>query len=171
MGRSYTWFTQPRLSIRGLLLLTALIFVAVGVGQRPDWALYVAVLMLVAVPVGLSYAVLNGEGLTAIFRGPSCPACAARALARVAVVSFGPRYYRCTVCGAHWKRWFLTVDLEEAKESRDHERLSRRSKENPWMFDTSDDEGQIGLGSKTIDELVASQRRRAPEETEAKELS
>lgn len=163
MGRTYSWYTEPRFSIRGIVLLITAIGAAAGVGSRPGAAIYVALLLLLALPMALCYAVMSGEGLGVFFRGASCPDCGERALARVAVVSFGPRFYRCTSCGARWKRHFLVADLEQAKGPRDDQRFTNREKGNPWMFAVSEDEKQAGVGSKTIDHLVSNQRRRHPQ--------
>ncbi|HEV3166580.1 MAG TPA: hypothetical protein VGZ22_21325 [Isosphaeraceae bacterium] len=90
--------------------------------------------------------------------GAECPGCGGKEFARIAVESFGPRYYRCQECGLRCKRSWLGHWQEVKATTEDTHYLPKRPKISleldPW------EEQDVSVGAKAIDSLVRSQRRR-----------
>jgi hypothetical protein len=79
-------------------------------------------------------------------------------MARIAVVSFGPRFYRCTSCGARRKRRTFG-QWEAAKGPADNQHYDPRKSGSSWVFEPELDDGE-SHGFKAIDSLVRNQRHR-----------
>src|SRR5262249_5830479 len=146
-------FTIARM-MRWVLLaavLAALVTRPVVTGQ-----LFIAAATIVA--FFLVPTVLVTDVILPLTRGMRCPACGAWTLQRVAVSSFGPRYYRCSQCQARYKRDALGPGLVEA-EKEDDPFYQPKERGDPWDIESAPDDDEQH-GSKTIDSLVSNQRRR-----------
>jgi hypothetical protein len=109
--------------------------------------------------LGIAFAVALVQGVVVpILSGVACPKCSKPALERVAVRSFGPRYFRCGACGSRVKRvsfgrWEEVIDPAEAAIF-DPVKAERVLEVDTWA------EEDAGMGAKSIDSLVRNKRRR-----------
>jgi hypothetical protein len=161
MSSEQSWFTKPRFSLRGIMLMVLLCALIVCARTQPGFIRSFGLLALVSGPLVMVYVVLHADRALPFLGGPSCPVCGERKLGRVAVVSFGPRFYRCTACGARCKIAFLSGHLREVKSALDLSRFEPKAQLGPWDVEEWDDpDGPQDV--KTIASLVRNQRRRQP---------
>jgi hypothetical protein len=134
--------------------------VAGGAGARlqPSW-LYTSAFVTVSVGLGVALLIAALQGvLTLLLNGVVCPQCFKRGLERVAVRSFGPRYFRCPSCGSRLKRNSFAV-WESVTSPEEGTLFDPAQRESSFVIDPWDEE-EIGLGVKSIDSLLRNHRRR-----------
>jgi hypothetical protein len=105
-------------------LLTTLVVLALIIGLISKYRVMVLVLSVsvVASVECIRGAYSFGKGLLVrMIRGVQCPACQRWALARVAVISFGPRFYECVHCGRRCKQFSAEEPWLDASSKEDDE--------------------------------------------------
>ena len=96
------------------------------------------------------------------YTGRTCPGCGEDRMRRVALSTFGLRYFRCNRCKARWKRgilnpWESTNSPEEAV------LFARKVAEDPWTLPPGlSDEDEV-VWSKTHTSLLRNKQRRNPD--------
>jgi hypothetical protein len=110
---------------------------------------WLSLMLLIAFVQGIAIPSLAGIG---------CPICSQLTVERVAVQSFGPRYFRCKSCGGRLKR-SLFGSWEQVTEATELALYEPAVRESPFDRDVWAEE-DAGLGAKSIDWLVRNQRGR-----------
>ena len=101
-------------------------------------------------------------GIIEGYMGTLCPSCGDGKMKRVAISTFGYRYFRCDHCRARWKKGPFRL-WESAETEEDAPRFARKVVEDPWTLPpgmTDDDEV---VWSKTHTNLLMSKHRRNPD--------
>lgn len=147
------------------LLCTATMGTGGTIGPRGVEALR-SLSILAGFALGLLTIVVTVYSLSETFFGVSCPNCVAPALARVAMQSFGYRYYRCTTCGSRCKRrpW---MTWEDASEPEDDAFYQLKTDAGPPGLVPGRDDETSWQGSTGA--LLRSQRSRKPPPVSSRE--
>src|SRR5579864_5683475 len=159
MSARRTRFPAARPTLRGIMSVVAASALVLAVATQPGAHWSVFLLFLILIPFVAIYLAIYPEVLLPLTRPLRCPSCSKWSLERVAIVSFGPRLFRCSSCGAGYKRAFLGGFWRAVESSQDdavHESTGQAEspKFEPWSA------GDERPGSANIDSLVRNHRQR-----------
>jgi hypothetical protein len=100
-------------------------------------------------------------GVSEGYLGRLCPSCGQGRMQRVALSTFGYRFFKCDHCRARWKRGWSGIWLPVESEA-DLARYARKTDEDPWTLPPGMAEEEKVVWSKTHTRLLRNKQLRNP---------